>query len=131
MRKKLSPGWSNIFFLSRKQLLVTAFLSLGSELIVTGTILLAEYFNILDARSEVIILWVIYPLVSIGAGWLSRQLTGNWFVALLAPLLVFTAYFLMLMDNYVPLVFVPVYMAFSLGGYFLAGVIRKRRSIGM
>jgi hypothetical protein len=116
----------NIFILSRKQLLYAAIMSLVSEVIITGLLLLLEYMDWLDARAQIVILWVVFPLIALAMGWLSRQWTGNWFVALLVPLLVFSAFYLMVMDSYVFLAFVPLELAASLGGYYLLGLIRKR-----
>ena len=116
----------NIFILSRKQLLYAAIMSLVAEILITGLLLLLEYMDLLNARAQIVVLWVAFPLIALAIGWLSRLWTGNWFVALLVPLLVFGAFYLMVMDSYVFLAFVPLELAASLGGYYLFGLIRKR-----
>jgi len=116
-----------MFFLSRKQLFLTAVLSLATEIIVTTGLLLATYMGWLDNMNLNIIMLGFFPIISLITGWLSRHWTGNWFVALLVPLLVFTSFILVSISSLLFLAYVPLYMAISLGGYYLFGFVVKKR----
>jgi len=111
-----------MFILSRKQLLFIAILSLAGEFIITAGLLWVEYMGWLNNTGQNIILWVFFPLVALVTGCLSRLWTSSWFVALLVPLMVFVSFILVSMNSLYYLFYVPLYLAVSLGGYYLVGV---------
>jgi hypothetical protein len=116
-----------MIFLSRKQLLLTAILSMVGEITITIALLAVEYMGWLNNMGQNLILWVFFPFIALVLGWFSHTWTDNWFVALLVPLLVYTSFILVSMNNAIFLAFVPLYVAASLGGYYLFGLLRKKR----
>jgi len=106
-------------FLSRKQLLITGAIAMISELVITIALVAIEYLGWLNQTTERLILWVLFSAIALMQGWLSRKWTGNWFVALLIPLLVFSTFIVVSMNNPVYLAYVPLYVAVSVGGFYL------------
>ena len=117
-----------MIFLSRKQLLIAGALAMTSELIITLALVGMEYSGWLNLNTEKLLLWVFFPLVALAQGWLSRKWTGNWFIAFLVPLLVYSTFIVVSMNDPIYLAYLPLYVAVSMGGYYLAFLpVQKKR----
>jgi len=85
---------------------------------------LFQFTRQLELHRGGLLLWVLFPIFAILSGAATRFMTGIWWAAILISGVAFTVVVLVLFDT-TTLVFVPLYILLSLGGYATAGKFKK------